>query len=218
MTPEPTIDGKLQPVHEPAAVKRTEPTIAQEPQRHEMSVQPLDLSALPWLLHPLAPPGSSVLTAPQGFLIPPALPWSDITLSVSQTYRPLATLRPFTLSALSGSAFPPDLPWFSFPLAPPQSSGILAPLQRFITVAPPPGPSVLPGLICSPSSPWALPKSNQINTMAPLSLDSTVGLRPGSGLGPCLATPAPGSVLVSFLLCWLCSYLPEFPHTCSVSH
>lgn len=72
--------------------------------------QPVDLSAPLWLLPPVAQPETIVLVVPQGYLVSPALPWSDVTLPAPQTYEPSNPLCLSTPSAPSGSNFPPAPP------------------------------------------------------------------------------------------------------------
>ncbi|XDV39127.1 hypothetical protein PO909_008410 [Leuciscus waleckii] len=82
------------------------------------TTRPVDLSAPPWLLPPSAPPDTIALMVP---LVPPAPPWSDITLPAPRTTEPSAALRLSTPSAP---------PWRSVPPAPLQSSGTLGSLQK----------------------------------------------------------------------------------------
>lgn len=103
--------------------------------------------APPWLLPSLAPPNTIVLTISPYPLILPALPCLEVGLSAAWTSRPSAALRLSTPSALSGSASSPLAPWLHL--------GCLSHLSR----PQPPGLSVLPGPICSQSSPWAPPPS-----------------------------------------------------------
>ncbi|XDV13587.1 hypothetical protein PO909_001967 [Leuciscus waleckii] len=116
--------------------------------------------------------------------------WLSIVMSVNPTSTPTVT---------AGSSFLP---------APPQSSGTLAPHQTLVATTPPP-PALLLKSIVSPSVLWdpsARPPSaiTRISsaTLAPPSLDSTVGCR-HRVLGP-LHRPfsiiAPGSRRVAVII------------------
>lgn len=121
-------------------------------------LQPVDLSAPPWFLTPLAQPA---------FLVPPATPWSDVALPSPWTYGPSSATHTSHPSGYS---------------APPQSSGV-----PVVTLVSPrllvlealhwsPGPSVSPGLIGSALVSTAFSSTSvghphdsicQVSTMAP---------------------------------------------------
>lgn len=104
------------------------------------SAQPAQSLLIPfnsWAPPLFTPPGTVVLLAPLGFLVPPDESWSVVALPTPWTSGPSAAPRPSTHSTPLGSAFPVALPWSLLTPAPPQSSGTLAPPRSLNTAAPP---------------------------------------------------------------------------------
>ncbi|XDV53244.1 hypothetical protein PO909_021801 [Leuciscus waleckii] len=122
-------------------------------------------------------------SAPLGFLVPPASPWSVIALPAPWTSGPSAALRPSTPSA-PDSTFPPTPPWSSVPPASPQSSGSTSDVRRC-------GSSLVSTFISVVWSLWLRLglhfhqlHLNLSSLMALSSFDSAVGLRPAPSLPP----------------------------------
>ncbi|KAL1260039.1 hypothetical protein QQF64_007866 [Cirrhinus molitorella] len=154
---------------------------------------PSDPAAAPWHLAPSSPPSPVDPPAPPGSLVPTAPPRSVVTLPSPLDSTPPAAPRRSVPPARLDSSFPPAPPRSSIAQAPLRLSasvagaicfalalrilGVAPDLRLFVSasgctttcstaVGRPPG-------VVSPSS-----------TMAPPSVDSTVGCHLGCGLGP----------------------------------
>ncbi|ROI15587.1 hypothetical protein DPX16_2534 [Anabarilius grahami] len=161
------------------------------------STSAINPSVPPWLHAPSSPPWSLILLAPPGSLVPPSQPWSGST----------SILHPFGSTGLrlpSGSAIVLSRSGFTMVIRVPASALVsrtrtsgqlhLGPpdLQCHPSSVSPQLHMGLHGgrLCCRSLHSWSLLPGF---TMAPPSCDPTLDHLARCGLGPCLATRAPGS-------------------------